>query len=280
MNTILVPVDFSEISDNAMQYAAGVAVKTGASILLLHTYHAGEITLDPHERRKTKDEREIRQESDVRLSSLVTVIHKAGARASYLTEFGPLIEIMCDLVRSRNVSLVIMGTAGSKGYLDLLFGTKAARIIEKVNCPVIAVPGNCMFNGMSTIVFATDFHDNDLSIMRFLARFAALFNASLRMIHVSKSIDANEHMLEKFRKDALSMISYENLSFEVFNGENVSEELENYILETGADLLVMSTHHRGPFDHLFETSKTRQIAQHAHIPLLAFHYKDEPTYFF
>lgn len=282
MKTILVPVDFSEVSTNAVQYAAAIALKMNASILLLHTYHAGEVTLDPHEHRKSKQVSEIVDESNHHMSILVTSIEKTGIRADYLTEFGPLISVMTDVIREKKISLVVMGTSGSKGYLDVLFGTKAYRIIEHVNCPVIAIPAEFNFRSMDNIVFATDFHDNDISVMRFLADFAALFNASIRIIHVAKmnGISSKEElMLEKFRRETMEKISYRQITFEIFNGGNVADELENYILETGADLLVMSTHHRGPFDHLFESSKTRKVAMKAHIPLLAFHYKDEPTYF-
>src|ERR1041385_588596 len=38
MKTIIVPIDFSNISNNAMDYAAGLANSTASSLLLFHAY--------------------------------------------------------------------------------------------------------------------------------------------------------------------------------------------------------------------------------------------------
>ncbi|UCF06485.1 MAG: universal stress protein [bacterium] len=62
-----------------------------------------------------------------------------GLNLRYEVTEGRAVDRIRELASGENIDLIIMGTAGSHGIGDFLFGSTAARVIQKTVCPVLAV---------------------------------------------------------------------------------------------------------------------------------------------
>ena len=276
MKTILVPTDFSDNADNALYYAIELAKKENDKIILLHAYHIDysnpAVPLD-----FTREEvNRAAEDSNNQLREASLKIAYAGkiAYECLSVEDSPL-EAILNTIQIKNVDLVIMGTKGQTDFLGAIFGSVAAKVIEKSTCPVIAVPAEATFKDIKKITYATAYNYSDVYALKKVVEIAKLFNAQVEILHVTDK--ANSQIFEKdlmktFMDDVNHKIQYNNMSFQIYEGDNVEDALEEYIDNDSTNILVMSTHQRGFFDKLFGKSVTKHMAYHSEVPLMAFHH--------
>jgi universal stress protein A len=140
---ILVPTDFSETADAALQYAKVLAGQLGASLHLLHVFsnpyavaaYAPEVyaSLPPSMReRAIEDARECLQ---TRLNSGEEE-QFGGTRAIVAGLTAPQIVKYAD---ENAIDMIVMGTHGRRGVAHLLLGSVAEHVVRTAACPVLTV---------------------------------------------------------------------------------------------------------------------------------------------
>ncbi|MBE0543047.1 MAG: universal stress protein [Verrucomicrobia bacterium] len=139
LRTILVPVDFSERSRAALNYAVTLAQDFGGSLMVLHVLDpllaAGR--LDSARLRQLKSSS--RDEAAKQLRALSCELVKSGVRTELLLRNGPATDIIVAFAIARKADLIIMGSQGRTGLRRLLIGSVAERVVRHAHCPVLVV---------------------------------------------------------------------------------------------------------------------------------------------
>ncbi len=141
IDRILVPIDFSSYSKEALQYAVPFARKFKAELILLHVvepaiypadFNFGQVGIP-------SIEDELRSKAVDELNKLADKETKRRARSSIMVRVGkPFIEIITT-AKEENIDLIIMATHGHSGIEQILFGSTAERVVRKAHCPVLTV---------------------------------------------------------------------------------------------------------------------------------------------
>ena len=135
---LLVPVDFSDCSLDALEYAAGVAQRAKASLTVLHVLEPVSYGLDfsfPH-----PDKREQQREAITsRLDGLVSSLVSAQVTADYLLRAGLPNDSILEAARTSSADLIIMGTHGRRGLSYALYGSVVKSVLRKSHCPILTV---------------------------------------------------------------------------------------------------------------------------------------------
>lgn len=274
MKTILVSTDFSKNSDNAIHFALELNKKLRANVILFHSYVVPILAGDMPVIMPSDDE--LKSESDKLLSQLRNKCREEYPGMDIETMLSPGYpedEIPKALVE-KNADLLVMGTQGASGLREVLIGSITATVMNNTECPVLAIPEDAQFKGLHKIVFATNYADNDFENIEQVVEIARLFEAEVIMLHVStRQLDtAYEYAaIETFKERIRSDSQYEKVSFKLLESREVVDGLNFYLDETKANMIVMSMHHRTFFQQIVNRSKTKKMAFHTHIPLLAFH---------
>lgn len=139
---ILCPVDFSETSDLAVQYAASLAEQNRAELTLLHVVTPPLVAL-PGEAgaldMPQADIDEIAEACRERLARNVGDLAANGQTVQYKVVSGvPFVEIIRQ-ARDLDCDLIVMGSHGRTGLGHLLIGSVAERVVRKAPCPVLTV---------------------------------------------------------------------------------------------------------------------------------------------
>lgn len=133
LKKILVPVDFSECSEKALQYAVPFAQQFGAEIILLSVIH---YPIEFPEALTT--EGQTVREADAELRALAKDLG-AGVPCETLVKIGaPDVEIL-EAARASDADLVILSTHGRSGLAHALLGSTAERVVRYASCPVLVV---------------------------------------------------------------------------------------------------------------------------------------------
>ncbi len=138
---ILCPVDFSETSERAAQYAVGLARQFGASIHFMHSWQMpvygfpdGGVILGPEVVAK------ITAELQRNLDATVAKYQEPELSVTgHLTQGSPDREAV-RLAREIGADLICMGTHGRTGLPHLFLGSVAERIVRTSPVPVLTIP--------------------------------------------------------------------------------------------------------------------------------------------
>ncbi len=144
LDTVLVPVDFSEHSIHAVDYAIRLARVFHSRVVLVHVYHFPvELLTDWSAYGTLAGSAEIleglRKDREEQMAALAR--EKAGAGVpieARVLEGTPFSEI-CKAARAEGANLVVMGTRGLTGLKHVLIGSTAERVVRKAPCPVLVL---------------------------------------------------------------------------------------------------------------------------------------------
>ncbi len=260
MHRIIIPVDFSETSLNAARYAAKMlAWNEGAIAVLYHNYES-ENDLDI---------------SLFYLESLKKEFHKAGVRQVDCEHEmgGDLIENISRLAHTMRATLVLMGITGKSALRQVMFGSNTLKLIDKNLYPVMIIPPDAVFKGVSRIAFATDYHNVELSTpSQLIGSVLQLLKPKLHIVHVSKeTVSTLPPALQEEKEKIEQMFTDFSKEFFFITHDDFYEGLDGFVKEKEIDILVTVPKHPSNSSSLFRTSHTKKLAYHSHIPILAAH---------
>lgn len=137
---ILVPIDFSDYSKKALQYAFNLAQQFSAQILLIYViepviypadFSMGQVALPSVDiEMNTRAKEELENLATREISGLdVKTIIKTGK---------PFVEIV-ETAAEEDIDLIIIASHGHTGVEHLLFGSTAEKVVRKAPCPVLTL---------------------------------------------------------------------------------------------------------------------------------------------
>jgi universal stress protein A len=143
LKKILVPTDFGEAADVALNYARGLARNFGASIDVLHVaedaaarLYAGEVSLGVPPTLQQDIEKSARAVLEKRL--IDNDPKPLPVRPVVVTSNAPAMTIV-SYARETGTDLIIMGTHGRGPLAHLFMGSVAERVVRLAGCPVLVV---------------------------------------------------------------------------------------------------------------------------------------------
>ncbi len=137
ISRILVPMDFSPTSDEALAYARTLAQRVGASLLLVHVLE------DPLLVHGLVPEAYITSAPALKTALLTEARAQLSERAHtgdvWDVVFGHGVSAIVDYATNRDVDLIVMGTHGRTGMAHLIIGSVAEGVVRTASCPVLTL---------------------------------------------------------------------------------------------------------------------------------------------
>ncbi|MBI4463609.1 MAG: universal stress protein [Acidobacteria bacterium] len=269
IHNILCPVDFSEFSRRAFQYAAAIAEHFQARLIVQHTVHispvlfleGADLTMvrSSLEASRTEANREIRhliQETGIGTENAIVVVNEGDIR-----------DHIQETISEQNIDLLVMGTHGRKGFNRLMLGSVAEHVVHEAVCPVLVVcrPETEFIQleerepvRLKTILAATDFSRNSDRALTHALRWATEWSSRVILFHaVETTPPTMKSMVDLFPEynpyferqvaEAWEKIRTQipeaaqrhcEVTFEVRQG-NAREQLLKFAAERKPDLMVM-----------------------------------------
>ena len=137
---ILVPVDFSDHSREALDVAIGLAEAFGGEIHLLHCYPINPVGVSPYGIVIPEGfDRELREGASRQLGEWSKHVAARGVACHQtLSSMFPS-EVIAKTVEEIGADLIVMGTRGLAGIKHVMLGSVAERTIRIAPCPVLTV---------------------------------------------------------------------------------------------------------------------------------------------
>lgn len=284
MRKIVIPVDFSENSFNAIKYSVELFKYEQCEIFLLHTYAEEIYSLEDN--KKSDDLEKLKQEKHGevvdKLEALEEKIRDISPnprhRLKSIASFGLLIDDVNDLVNQENADLVIMGTRGRSNDRSLTFGSNTLQVVKYVQCPVLGIPESYGFKGLSSLLFPTDFMiPYKRRELKLVAETAKSHCASIHMLYISnfplESMRQKDNM--SFFKEQLK--DAQTLYHRVDEQDRITAII-NEIEKLKIDMLVMVNSRYTYLESILYESTINKISLDPKIPFLVLQNYNRETY--
>ena len=181
---ILVPVDFTSVSDCALDHAQTLALVSSAEVHLLHVIGSA----DEATAAKVKLDAKVKQ-----LTSGCPTL-----RFEYHTRVGNIFEDIGDAAAEIGASLIIMGTHGPKG-LQHLVGSNALRVITHSTIPFIVVQERAIRkDGYKHIIVPLDLHKETRQKLTLVGDMAKYFGSKVHLVTPSET---DEFLVNQLRNN-------------------------------------------------------------------------------
>ncbi len=295
---ILVPIDFSAGSLEAVEFALPLSKHFKAELHLAHVFEPDyplasipparlvipELEVDRGLRRHLKD---VAQKYAVELRP----------ENIHLLRGSPFEEI-CRLAREEEIDLVVIATRGNTGLKHLALGSTAERVIRYATCPVLVVrnvpgkrrpdrrKGSQQAAAFGKILVPIDFSDCSMRGLAYAKAFAREFDAKLLLlhsVHLQYYVASDEYarydlpkLMEQTEKIAREQLR-DLVRTTTWNGVQVKPLLEvghagdqicARAKDQGADLIIIATHGRTGLKHVLIGSTAEYVVRHAECPVL------------
>jgi nucleotide-binding universal stress UspA family protein len=180
--------------------------------------------------------------------------------------------VIKDFVDENKYDFVIAATDKEN---DFLINDRNMDLIRNVDCPVWVVPEGKKYRPLRSIIYATDYNEEDIKTMQRLTELAKIHSATITALHVNENFDFDARVKNSGFKDELAeKVGYGKLDVSILVQEkdkSLSDVMNEFANMVDADLIVVLKENRNFFNRLFTKSKTKQIIGKAEFPVLVYH---------
>lgn len=280
MKRILVPTDFSDQANYALEVAISLARRTGAAIKLLHVVEmtppattfnvTGEISApDNMNHVYTMQLLEVTKK---RMHSLIESVDHDGVVLEQEVDVDRVINKIKRVIEDDQVDLVVMGSKGSSGLDEFLIGSNTEKVVRTATCPVLTVKNRIPDFDVKEIVLASDFkREIDKAVEKF-KEFQQLFGARIHLVYINTpgAFESSGNLQEKLAS-AARKYGLQNFTINVYSDTIEEDGILHFAEDINADLIMMATHGRTGLAHLLSGSIAEDLVNHTNRPVLTYH---------
>ncbi|HZJ20674.1 MAG TPA: universal stress protein [Pricia sp.] len=276
MNKILVPVDFSEHSEYALEVAATLARKQKAEIVVLHMMGLSEAVL-------TKDDSqefmELQYYMKMAKKRFDMFFNRPWLKDIKLTQMVLNYKVFSEInnvAKEQDIDLIVMGSHGTGGLSEIFVGSNTEKVVRTSEVPVLVIKKRIPGFKIQKVVFGFDFQiENVPAYLKALQLFRSL-KADVHLVHVNlpginfMSTTEIQAEINKFLRVAHHGDLPNTVQVKQISDYLVERGMYGYAKEIDADLIAIPTHGRSGLAHFFLGSIGEDLVNHANLPVMTF----------
>jgi nucleotide-binding universal stress UspA family protein len=287
---ILCPIDFSEFSVTAFDYAQSLAWHYKATLFLQHVIDS----LTPYYPYVAFPDsyneicRKLRADGEQQLQEFAQTHNRRGIQIQCVVQDGSIPDLILGLAEAEAVNLIVMGTHGLRGVDHLTLGSVTEKVLRKARCSVLAVrkpthdfvsqTGVPDLVQLHRVVCCTDFSEPSEQAWDDAVSIAAEYCAELTLLHVLENISSSRDVKKETAKalerleERISLSAHKSLVPKpAVRIGKAYQQIVQLALESQADLIVMGVRGRNALDLTVFGSTTYRVVQLGPCPVLVVH---------
>lgn len=286
---ILVPVDFSDHSINAVNVALKIAAGQKSDIAFLHSYFDPRLSTDASisdrltfEFVETEESLAASSEAKIKMKDFGENLKEQMKRADldmirFTTDVveGVPEDVIAKYAKEHLPSLVVMGTRTAESKERDMIGSVTAQVLDECRFPVLSIPANFdsdNFTNPSNILFFGNLDQEDILAMDTLYRFFPSASSSVTIVHIpgrnrlaDSDAGRSAHALGEYCSKTFSHFKFRSVPLTL---KYVAEELKALQAEQKFDLLVVPNRRKSAFSRFFNPGLPYKILFQTDIPML------------
>lgn len=276
MKTILLPIDFSRNSWNALFTALKLFNTVKCEFVLLHTYQpsSGKVFKDDSSKQLWEVYEKLKEEAQASMSEVTGYLKKEYQNPHHqfrsLCLRGDLISNVNQVIQSEPVSMIIMGTQGATGAQRVFLGSNTVRVLKHfTDFPVLAVPESFDLQSLDRIVLPTDYmHVFSNFELNPVLEIAKIWKARIHVAYAAAEFELKQPQQQHREQLELLLEGIKYRMDQVPLSGKVSDAITQYAQEIDAKLIALPRHRHGLIEKLTREPVVSRIAYSSSSALL------------
>lgn len=275
MKHILVPIDFSDDSLNALSYAIMIANTKNYNVRLIHVIrkHADYNALfNPDDFNEV-----IKSGIEENFENVINTYQKTlNQKFDYRIRVGRVYGEICNQAQYADAEMIIMGTHGVKGFEERWRGSNAYRVVSNASCPVLTVHYNFSKRPIKKIVLPIDITEETRLKVPYLVNLAKQNRAQLHVVDVRESNRiSTRKLLNDYISQVISFLKSHNINCirESLKGSNIADAIIEYALFNDADIIGCVRKSTDLTRQFWMPDYAQQLVNHSPIPVFSINSK-------
>ncbi|MHA7128435.1 universal stress protein [Algoriphagus namhaensis] len=280
MTKVLVPYDFSEQAQHALDFALKIGETIdNIHIEVLHVMevptHTGFGTMGGGETVTDMENQiffvELMEKRKEQIEELRKTYEDSPFTFEAKIKLGNAFKSISASINEENPDLVIMGSKGVSGVEEVLIGSNTEKVVRTAPCPVVTIKGPVDPADINKIVFASDFENESAEVAARIKRLAHILQAELFLVYVNTpgDFETSRESIARIRSFA-KKYDLSPVKAEIYNSRSEESGIVEFAEDIDADLIAMTTHGRTGFLHLVTGSIAEDVVNHAKRPVWTF----------
>lgn len=276
MKKILVPVDFSENSEYALEVAATIAKKQNAEIIALHMMGLSDAVITRDESKEVFEAMYYMKLAEKRFAELLDKDYLKGITVTETVHNYKIFSELNDVAQDLNADLIVMGSHGTSGLKEVFVGSNTEKVVRTSEIPVLVIKHRAeKFNPQSG-VFACDFLESSVIPYKRAQKMFDVLGIKMQMLYINLSGDFRstreiEKRILNFLNKAGDQNPLQSLNKVVqYNDYSVEAGIFGYSQVSNADIIALPTHGRQGLAHFFSGSIGEDVVNHSELPVITF----------
>ncbi|MHC1708525.1 MAG: universal stress protein [Bacteroidales bacterium] len=275
MRPIIVPIDFSEGSANALEHAISIARKGGIDLRLIWVRKPEDMTpvfSDGKTDIVAAAENELKKLIDKYQPTLPESVFDFAIRTGKVYK-----EVVNEAVES-NAFLIVTGTHGVSGFEERWMGSNANKIVSDSPCPVITIRGGVPISrDLNCIVLPMDSTPETRQKVPLTTVIAKMFNAEVHVfIMYSTRVAAVRRTIDSYAEQTIKYLLENKIKYklETIEVKNPVTDLIDYAHKVDANLISIMTEMEKSAMNWWLGSYAQQLTNTSPYPVLVSHPKE------
>lgn len=290
MKRILVPTDFSPLSEAAFAPAVAIAKKYGAEITVIHIIDALEYNASYPYLDLSSHHQQIQRLTQEHLANAAELLVAAGAPKVHTTyRVGTPFREVTNEVEQEGYDLLVVATHGFSGFRRFVVGSVAESIVRRAKCPVLTVhsSGIAVDFSLRRILVPTDLSPSGDAAVAEADTIAAQFGATIELFFVDTppvygpgpspmfglpvtpaEVDSLRGSFENHLNSLAKSLTTKGFTIRVEEATHPSEAIAARAKEGGFDAIFMGSHGRRGLQAWVVGSVAERVVRIAEVPVL------------
>ncbi|MCF4101120.1 universal stress protein [Gillisia sp. M10.2A] len=275
MKKILVPVDFSNYSEYALEIAAQIAREKDAEIVVLHMMGLTDTSLKIEESRKVFEAIYHLKLTETRFREFLDKEYLKGLKVTDTVQNYKIFSELDQVAEELGVDLIVMGSHGSSGLKEVFVGSNTEKVVRTSRVPVLVVKHRNPNFKMEKVVFACDFNLDLIAPFKKALDFFNSFGSEVQLLFVNlpekfMSTQEMEAQANKFMNEAeiYDVELFQNIVH--YNDYTLEDGIYSFSNSYNADVIALPTHGRRGLAHFFSLNVGEAIVNHTDLPIITF----------
>lgn len=269
---ILLLTDFSDISENAVEYAVLIAKKTRAEIQVMHLINTPVdwVNIGVEKEKQYPETRERIADARVQLNEVVSRFRDAGVIARPVLVYNMDVENIPEYIKDEDLDLIMMGSHGARGIKEFTIGSNAQKVLRTSRKPVLIVKKKPKYDSIKEVVFASTFDKKWNRHFESVLTFVDAFDARVHLLYINTPYDFKEtHEMDVLFDSYYSSCAEGSCTKHIYNAHNEESGVKYFLKKQEPDIFAIVTEGRSAFSQIFSPSLTEKIVNHLDVPVLS-----------
>ncbi|MUU79797.1 universal stress protein [Winogradskyella endarachnes] len=274
MKKIIVPVDFSEYSEYALETAAALAKQHQSELIVMHMLEMSESILSSSSDKRGEENAFMLMVANKKFEAFLDKPFLENINVTPLVKYHKVLKEVALVAKEEDADIIVMGSRGHSDHDGIFTGSNTEKVVRYSETPVLVVKSPLTSVDFNHIVLACDFSEESGPSVKEAIKLLSKLGEKITLLHINAptlgflSTDEIDDKIAKFLE--IANLDASELNIDRISDHNVEDGILSYAKRENADALSMITHGRTGLSHFFGGSISEDVVNHTKLPVITF----------